>query len=73
LGVVVMPNMGGWEFAQLVWLQKPDLPIIFISGYAEKEPMTLSEALDYVIILKKPCAIEDLSQSIQKLLGSSQI
>jgi len=70
---VVMPNMGGWEFAQLVWLQKPDLPIIFISGYAEKEPMTLSEALDYVIILKKPCAIEDLSQSIQKLLGSSQI
>ncbi|MDQ6973922.1 MAG: ATP-binding protein, partial [Mariprofundaceae bacterium] len=68
---VVMPNMGGWELSTQIWLQKNSLPIIFISGYADEQIPMLPEELEHVIILKKPCSIENLSQSIEKLLDSN--
>jgi len=65
---VVMPKVGGWDLASNIWMLKRKLPTIFISGYAEEQTSILPEELDYVTILNKPCSIEDLSQSIQKLL-----
>jgi CheY-like chemotaxis protein len=61
-----MPGMSGTELAQHLRILKPDLKILFISGYADDVGIGASDQLsDY---LQKPFTPEALSQRIRQLL-----
>jgi two-component system cell cycle sensor histidine kinase/response regulator CckA len=63
---VVMPGMNGTELAQHLRIIKPDLKILFMSGYADDVGIGAQDQLsDY---LQKPFTPEVLGQRIRRLL-----
>jgi two-component system, cell cycle sensor histidine kinase and response regulator CckA len=70
---VVMPNMDGPALALKVRAARPDLPVLFMSGYAEEQlRQSLSSAFDmaHVAFLPKPFSLKDLAQTVKDVLGS---
>jgi len=59
-----MGGMSGWEVARRARARKPDLPVIYISGYPS-EGVALSDA----IYLSKPFRPRDLQDAVRKSLG----
>ncbi len=60
-----MPGMNGAEVAREVRARRPDLPILFLTGYADTE--ALDEAGDDAI-LRKPFVEEDLAAKLRLAL-----
>ncbi|GAA3999491.1 response regulator [Sphingomonas humi] len=63
-----MPGMNGAQLAAQALDRKPDLKLLFLTGYAD------SEAIDQAVdgsaqILKKPVSAGSLAAAIEKLLG----
>jgi PAS domain S-box-containing protein len=66
-----MPSLTGVEMVRELRLKRPDLPILFTSGYAETAE--IEEALDKITsVLRKPFEISKLQQIISELLQRSQ-
>jgi FixJ family two-component response regulator len=68
---VRMPGMSGIELQRRVRMQRPDLPVIFISAHYDDD--TLKRALDdgAVCFLYKPFDAAELLSAIQKVLSRS--
>jgi two-component system cell cycle sensor histidine kinase/response regulator CckA len=64
---VVMPTMDGPTTARAARESHPDLPILFISGYAE-EQLRQSIDLDKVGFLAKPFSVQQLAEAAQTAL-----
>ncbi|WP_084580854.1 hybrid sensor histidine kinase/response regulator [Sphingomonas azotifigens] len=64
---VVMPVMDGPSMARKVRDRWPDLPILFMSGYAE-EQLRRSIDLDNVAFLPKPFSVQQLAEAVQEIL-----
>tara|TARA_R110000850_G_scaffold22223_10_gene65694 strand:+ start:3574 stop:6015 length:2442 start_codon:yes stop_codon:yes gene_type:complete len=65
---VVMPNMDGPTMARHVRKKYPDLPILFMSGYAE-EQLRKSIDLDKVNFLPKPFSVAQIAEAVGKTLA----
>ena len=57
----LMPGMNGAEVARQARIGRPDLPIIFISGYGDTEAM---EAIPNAGLLRKPVGAAQLNASV---------
>jgi two-component system cell cycle sensor histidine kinase/response regulator CckA len=66
---VVMPTMDGPTTARAARASHPDLPILFISGYAE-EQLRKSIDLDRVGFLAKPFSVQQLAEAVRAALQS---
>jgi two-component system, cell cycle sensor histidine kinase and response regulator CckA len=69
---VVMPNMDGPMLALKVRERLPNLPVLFMSGYAEEQlRQSLSSAFDtaHVAFLPKPFSLKDLVQTVKDVLA----
>jgi PAS domain S-box-containing protein len=68
---VVMPDMGGRELAQRLRSIRPELPILYVSGYAEQtgEHRLRGAAMDF---LSKPFSPSELSRKIRRLLDQAR-
>lgn len=66
---VVMPVMDGPSMARKVRERWPDLPILFMSGYAE-EQLRRSIDLDNVAFLPKPFSVQQLAEAVQEILAA---
>ena len=66
---MVMPDLCGDRVAKRLWKRKPDLPIIFYSGYP---PQTLEPGINLEPgknFLSKPFAFEELLEIVNKQLA----
>ncbi|HEX8644317.1 MAG TPA: response regulator [Allosphingosinicella sp.] len=58
-----MPGMNGAEVAKAVRARCPQLPIVFVTGYAESEQLEAALGTD-VKVLRKPFSVDDLAAAI---------
>jgi two-component system cell cycle sensor histidine kinase/response regulator CckA len=65
---VVMPMMDGPTMVRRVRKRYPDLPILFMSGYAE-EQLRKSIDLDNVAFLPKPFSVQQLAEAARDALA----
>ncbi len=66
---VVMPTMDGPTMVRQVRQRYPDLPILFMSGYAE-EQLRKSIDIDNVAFLPKPFSVQQLIEAAQAALAA---
>jgi FixJ family two-component response regulator len=67
---VIMPNMRGTELAACLRMSRPDLLVLFISGFApasEGEPAHEGSEL-----LSKPFSPQQLVEAVERALASAQ-
>ena len=64
---VVMPGMDGPAMVREARKSHPELPILFISGYAE-EQLRRSIDLDKVAFLPKPFSVQELAEAARRAL-----
>lgn len=67
---VVMPMMDGPTMVAKVRERYPDLPILFMSGYAE-EQLRRSIDLDNVAFLPKPFSVQQLTEAVGGVMGTA--
>src|SRR5690606_28802646 len=60
-----MPNMNGGELARAVEVRRPELPVVFISGYAELETLGLSDRP----VIQKPFSEQQVRRKLQQALS----
>jgi two-component system cell cycle sensor histidine kinase/response regulator CckA len=67
---IVMPEMNGWELARRLKPHRPDLRVLYLSGYAD-ESITRQGVLDPgVTLLEKPFRPRDLAQRVREVLNN---
>jgi two-component system, cell cycle sensor histidine kinase and response regulator CckA len=64
---VVMPEMGGPELAVQVGALRPDLPIVFMSGYSD-DPVVRTLERSPALFLPKPFTATALSDTVRAAL-----
>ena len=67
---VVMPVMDGPTMVREARKSRPELPILFMSGYAEEQ---LRKSIDIanVAFLPKPFSVQELAEAVRKALASN--
>ncbi|MEZ5709610.1 MAG: response regulator [Blastomonas sp.] len=65
---VVMPNMDGPAMAAELRKRAPDIPILFMSGYAE-EQLRQNISLDQVHFLPKPFSVNQIVEAVRDAIG----
>ena len=66
---VLMPKMGGIELAERLAKLRPQLEVLYTSGYNDSgSSLTGIPGSRY---LQKPCAMEDLAHTLRELLDSA--
>ncbi|HVF37453.1 MAG TPA: response regulator [Sphingomicrobium sp.] len=65
---VVMPVMDGPQLVRRARTTRPDMPILFMSGYAEEQ---LRKSIDIanVAFLPKPFSVQELAEAVRKALA----
>lgn len=67
---VDMPGTSGPQLAARLWAHAPTLPVLFMSGHAQVEPITDASARH--ALLRKPFAGDELLRAIAELLGPTE-
>src|SRR5208282_1848106 len=65
---VVMPNVGGPELAHRLTQPRPQMKVLFMSGYADHASWTGELVDDTADVLQKPFSLETLARKIRSLL-----
>jgi two-component system, cell cycle sensor histidine kinase and response regulator CckA len=66
---VVMPLMDGPTMVREARKDRPELPILFMSGYAE-EQLRKSIDIDNVAFLPKPFSVQELAEAVRDVLAA---
>lgn len=67
---VIMPNMDGPELARRVQAQRPDLRILFISGYTVNILEQRGMPADEAVFLQKPFSPDRFSRKVREVLDA---
>jgi two-component system, cell cycle sensor histidine kinase and response regulator CckA len=67
---VVMPEMGGNELADMLQPSRPDLKVLYISGYTNDEIVRRGISNSGAAFLQKPFASDDLVRKVRELLDA---
>jgi PAS domain S-box-containing protein len=67
---VVMPQMGGWEMAERLRIDRPEMKILFTSGYNEEIANAGGRVGDDVAFLPKPYLPAALTQRVRQVLDA---
>lgn len=61
---VGMPGMGGLEMAKAAKAIAPNVPVVIVTGWAEREDITLARGRDVDAVLIKPVDPDALTQAV---------
>ncbi len=64
-------GMNGRQLADTARVARPELKVLFITGYAENAILSHDRLNDGMHVLTKPFAVDDLTRKIKELIGSS--
>jgi FixJ family two-component response regulator len=65
---VVMPRMGGGQLATLLTTARPDLEVLYVSGYTDDAVVRHGVLQQGAAFLHKPFTITDLAQKVRETL-----
>ena len=65
-----MPGMSGIELLEVVRAKRPEIKVVFITGYADHARLK-GEFADEVVV-KKPFTMAQLAPAVRKALGQSE-
>ncbi len=68
---VVMPGLGGLDLAYRIRQERPDIPVVFVSGFDNDLATGRREPLSGSLHLPKPYNASDLLQAIRKVLDGT--
>ena len=68
---VVMPGLRGYEVARLVAASRPEIKILYMSGYAE-EALVGRPALAESALIEKPFAVDALARRVREALEAAR-
>jgi signal transduction histidine kinase/ActR/RegA family two-component response regulator len=68
---VVMPEMGGGELAQRLTERRPDLRVLFVSGYTNDEVLRRGIPNAGEVFVRKPFTPEDLMRRVREVLDEA--
>lgn len=71
LSDVVMPGMDGPTMVKALRKQHPDMPIVFMSGYAE-EQLRKEIDIDNMHFIPKPFSVQQISDKVGSVLAASR-
>lgn len=63
---LAMPGMNGFELARAARRERPDLPILFVTGFAD---MSRADEAAHETVLQKPFRAEDLAAKVAEALA----
>lgn len=66
---MTMPKMSGVEFAGKVLAERPDLPVIVLTGFSEKIDMEKARRLGIRDLVRKPVSRSQIASAIKKALA----
>ncbi len=66
---VVMPETNGRELAERAKVLRPDLKVLFVSGYVDRGIKDQSESQDSCAFLEKPFTAESLLSAVEAFSG----
>jgi DNA-binding NtrC family response regulator len=66
---VVMPGLHGFNLARMVLLRRPDIRILYMSGYAEVDKVTRDTGPRYGKLLDKPMRPDQLKREVDEALA----
>jgi two-component system cell cycle sensor histidine kinase/response regulator CckA len=69
---VVMPKMDGPTLAREIWLRRPEMKVIFISGYAEDDFRRRLGENDGIQFLPKPFSLKQLAAKVKEALRDNE-
>jgi DNA-binding NtrC family response regulator len=67
---VVMPNLGGRELALRLTEPRPQMKVLFMSGYPDHGTWSSELVDDSASVLQKPFALETLARKVRVLLDN---
>jgi signal transduction histidine kinase len=67
---VIMPRMGGRELAERAVALRPDMKVLFMSGYTEDAVLHDIVETEHKPFLHKPFTLEDLARSVRSLFDT---
>ncbi|SFC71786.1 two-component system, cell cycle sensor histidine kinase and response regulator CckA [Tropicimonas isoalkanivorans] len=65
---VVMPGMDGPSWVRIAMEKRPDVRVVFVSGYAEESLSDEQSSIPNSVFLPKPFSLNDLTQTVQEQL-----
>jgi CheY-like chemotaxis protein len=69
---VIMPEVNGRELAELARLLRPELKVLFVSGYVDRGPKEQNGGHPVNAFLEKPFTAEGLLGALAKLCPTAQ-
>jgi PAS domain S-box-containing protein len=69
---VVMPEMGAGELAQQLLLERPELKVLFISGYTNDEVVRRGVTGKDAAFIQKPFQPEELMRKVREVLDGTE-
>jgi len=67
---VVMPGIGGRELADRLTQARPELRVIYMSGYTDDSVIARGVFANDIVLLQKPIASADLAQRVRAVLDA---
>jgi CheY-like chemotaxis protein len=68
---VGLPDMNGRELAETARAHRPELPILFVTGYAENAAIRSDFVGANMSIVTKPFSLDELATKVSQMIDSS--
>jgi CheY-like chemotaxis protein len=69
---VVMPEMSGLQLAATLRERRPELQVLYMSGYTEEEIIRRGTGESGLVLLQKPFAGDELARVVRKTLDQAE-